>query len=118
MSKNMSYYNANIQRCDLHTEVAYNKTFHYMVYGWQSDKQDKPTAGMSEYIEVNMPDPRKHDGEMNVMVMADWGPSYTTGMIPVHEEFRKVHAIRRINLLVLVGDVAYNLNSRNGQNYI
>ena len=64
-----------------------------------------------------MPDPRHHDREMNVMVLAHWGPSYNTGMIPVHEQFRKVHASKKIDLLVLVGDIGYNLNSRNGQNY-
>jgi predicted phosphodiesterase len=65
-----------------------------------------------------MPDPRSHDGEMNVMVMADWGPSYDTGMIPIHEKFREVHANRKIDLLIIIGDIAYNLDSRNGLNYV
>ena len=65
-----------------------------------------------------MIDPLAHPSHINVMAFGDWGPSYATGFTPIHETVRNLMLKKRMNLLVLTGDIAYNLNSRNGTNYI
>ena len=67
---------------------------------------------------MNMPDPSNHNGAMNIVVLADWGPSYNTGFTPVHETMKKVMNQKKLHLIIVVGDIAYDLNSQGGKRYI
>ena len=66
---------------------------------------------------MNMPDPRNHDKKMNIVVLADWGPSYKTGYTPIHQTLRNTMSYKKMDLMVVVGDIAYNLNSEGGKMY-
>ena len=45
------------------------------------------------------------------MILADWGASYKTGFIPIHSTLRTLMLQKKIDLMLVAGDIAYNLNS-------
>ena len=54
----------------------------------------------------------------NILVLADWGVIRTTGFTPIFESLRNVMAKKSFNLMMVNGDIAYNLDTNNGNNYM
>lgn len=50
--------------------------------------------------------------------MADWGVIDTTGFKPINDSLRELMLVKKLHLLVVVGDIAYDLDSKNGSQYV
>lgn len=59
-----------------------------------------------------------YNGQINTLTMADWGVIGTTGFTPINESLRQLMLVKKIHLLLVVGDIAYDLDSNNGTQYI
>jgi hypothetical protein len=61
---------------------------------------------------LNYPEP------INIMVLADWGVIKTSGLTPILKFARLLMVQKDIHLLIVNGDIAYELDSDNGARYL
>lgn len=113
----MNFFTIHVQHCSLHEEVSFRETFYYNVIGWAGVNDDSK-IGLTDWVEINAVDPNNHNDTMNTLVMADWGVIETSGFKPINDSLRELMLIKKLDLLIVVGDIAYDLDSKNGSQYI
>jgi 3',5'-cyclic AMP phosphodiesterase CpdA len=72
---------------------------------------------MNDWVQVSLVDPRDTDQTLRILVLADWSPSDTTGFVPIIETLEQVMSIEKIDLMIITGDISYDLDSNNGKTY-
>lgn len=113
----MGFFSTYIQRCSIDTQIKFSQTFYYNIYGWDKNGSD-PVPGLQDWVESNIIDPVNYKSEINILTMADWGVIKTTGFTPIGESLRGVMAEKQFNLMVVLGDICYDLDSDNGTRYM
>jgi metallophosphoesterase superfamily enzyme len=67
---------------------------------------------------MNVIDPVGAINPTNILVLADWGVIRTTGFTPIFESLRNVMTNKSFKLMMINGDIAYNLDTNYGNNYM
>ena len=117
-SVNMNNFEAVVQRCSLTNQISYGETFYYNVFGWDSTSGNDPVEGLKTWVDMKIASPTQFGGLMNILVLADWSVIEKTGFAPINGLLRDVMIEKDIHLLMVNGDIAYDLDSNNGTNYI
>jgi hypothetical protein len=116
-SANMNFFRINVQSCPIAQEISFQETFYYNVYGWDDSGTD-PKSGLIDWVQLSVIDPSRYNDTINTLVMADWGVIDTSGYKPITDSFRQLILVKDLHLLIVVGDIAYDLDSKNGSQYI
>jgi hypothetical protein len=69
---------------------------------------------MNDWAEVTMVDPVNFKDEVNILLLADWGVIKTTDFFPIIGSLREQMVDKDFKLMLVAGDIAYNLDSNNG----
>ncbi len=107
-----------VQICSIQNEVYFGDNFYYNVYGWDAASQNDPAAGLTQYVNMNIIDPVTVATPIRILTLADWGVITTTGFTPIAESLRQVMTIYKFDLMMVDGDIAYDLDTNNGTQYI
>lgn len=67
---------------------------------------------------MNIIDPVTVATPIRILTLADWGVITTTGFTPIAESLRQVMTIYKFDLMMVDGDIAYDLDTNNGTQYI
>jgi len=67
--------------------------------------------------EITAIDPLDKIDPTKILVLADWGVIKTTGFTPIIPSLRNVMQDYTFNLMIVDGDIAYNLETDNGTVY-
>lgn len=113
----MGGYVAYVQKCSL-TRIIFGETFSYAVYGWSIGEGVKPTPYKEEWIGVEITNPTSKHQDVNVAVIADWGPILAKPLVPITDYLKRVIAERAVTAVIINGDIAYDLDSNKGANYV
>lgn len=116
-SEKMNFFTINVQKCPLQSQIAFGEVFYYNVYGWAYNSTSDPTAGFGDWVRVSLFDPSSQSS-FNAVVMADWGVIETPGFKPINDSLHELLLVKEVHLLLIVGDIAYDLDSKNGSQYV
>lgn len=114
----MDNFETYVQQCSLTNQISFGETFYYNVFGWSNSSGNDPAQGLITWAELKIVNPKQYIGALNVLVLADWSVIEKTGFTPIAALLRDVMIEKDIHLLMVNGDIAYDLDSNNGTNYI
>ena len=69
-------------------------------------------------VNMNIVNPVDTINPVNILVLADWGVIRSTGFTPIIESLKNVMVQKTFKLMMINGDIAYDLDTNNGSNYI
>jgi len=113
----VDFYVAHVHKCSF-TNIPYEDTFSYIAYG-ANEADLTPIPHKFAWVQVFLSDPRNKNRAMQLAALADWGPiKKNIGvMTPIIDDLNRVLKEKDIDVVLINGDVAYDLDSNNGTNY-
>ena len=117
-SENMTNYETFVQICPI-SQIEFDETFAYSVFGWAGKTVSLPFRFTLSWIETSLKDPRSATREFNLVVLADWGviEEKLNEQTPIMPYLQREVANRKIDGIIINGDVAYDLDFKNGAVY-
>ena len=115
----MGNYIAYVQKCSLQ-RINFGETFSYTAFGWDKCGNLLAVASKQKNIDVTLLDPTSKDEDVNVAIFADWSPLTTSlnKMTSIDNSLKRIIIEKRISVIVINGDIAYDLDSNNGIDYV
>lgn len=117
LSANMGGYVPYVQKCSL-SNIVFGEPFAYAVYGGDSGMTARGTPYKEEWIGVKVANPTSANEDVKVAVIADWSTIFTKPLITVTRTLRKAIDEKGLSAVVIAGDIAYDLDTNRGVNYV
>lgn len=117
LSEKVQNYTTYIQRCSIE-KITYNKNFSYMIFG-ANDSTSSPIPYSNDQIQTSIFDPEDTNQQLKMISLADWSDlKEKLGIyISLNSSLDQIRVKNKIDGLLIDGDIGYDLDTNNCQNY-